>query len=89
MTNKNELEKVIEWHGELIQRSDPIYKDPQGFRAHYLAPSKKLFGRYITTFSANVMVLWLFSITLAITLYFDALRKLIDFLGTIFKKKKF
>ena len=89
VTNKNELEKVIEWHGELIQRSDPIYKDPQGFRAHYLAPSKKLFGRYITTFSANVMVLWLFSITLAITLYFDALRKLIDFLGTIFKKKKF
>jgi ABC-type multidrug transport system ATPase subunit len=88
VTNKNDLDKIIEWHGELIQRADPIYKDPQGFRAHFLAPSKKLFGTYITTFSANLMVLWGFSIALAITLYFDALRKAIEWLGEIFKRKK-
>jgi hypothetical protein len=85
---QNNLDKIIEWHGELIQRADPIYKDPQGFRAHFLAPSKKLFGTYITTFSANLMVLWGFSIALAITLYFDALRKAIEWLGEIFKRKK-
>lgn len=89
VTNKNDLDKIIEWHGELIQRADPIYKDPQGFRAHFLAPSKKLFGQYITTFSANLLVLWLFSITLAISLYFDLLRKLIEWLSKLFIKSSY
>ena len=89
MTNKNDLNKIIEWENELIQRADPVYKDPDGFRSHYLASSKKLFGNYITTFSANLMVIWCFSIFLAITLYYDALRKLLDGLGKLFKKKKY
>lgn len=88
VTNKNSLEKIIEWEGEFIQRADPIYKDPEGFRAHFLAPAKKLFGVYITTFSANLLVLWGFSIFLAITLYYDGLRKLLNFIGSIFQKKK-
>ncbi|MDA9312305.1 ATP-binding cassette domain-containing protein [Vicingaceae bacterium] len=89
MTNKNDLNKIIEWENELIQRADPVYKDPDGFRSHYLASSKKLFGSYITTFSANLMVIWGFSIFLAITLYYDALRKLLDSFGKLFKKKKY
>jgi ABC-type multidrug transport system ATPase subunit len=89
VTNKNDLDKIVEWKGELIQRADPIFKEPQGFRAHFLAPSKKLFGVNITTFSANVMVLWLFSIILAITLYFDGLRKAIDAISGIFNAKKY
>ena len=89
MTNKNDLNKIIEWENELIQRADPVYKDPEGFRSHFLASSKKLFGSYITTFSANLMVIWCFSIFLAITLYYDALRKLLDTVGKLFKKKKY
>ena len=89
MTNKNDLNKIIEWENELIQRADPVYKDPDGFRSHYLASSKKLFGSYITTFSANLMVIWGFSIFLAITLYYDALRKLLDSFGKLFEKKKY
>ncbi len=89
VTNKNDLEKIVEWKGELIQRANPIFKDPKGFRAHFLAPSKRLFGTNITTFSANIMVLWVFSIILAITLYYDGLRKLIEGIAGIFKAKKF
>lgn len=89
VTNKNDLDKIVEWKGELIQRADPIFKEPQGFRAHFLAPSKKLFGVNLTTFSANVMVLWLFSFILAVTLYFDALRKAIDSISGIFNAKKY
>ncbi|MBL4709320.1 MAG: ATP-binding cassette domain-containing protein [Flavobacteriales bacterium] len=89
LTNKNDLNKIIEWNNELIQRADPVYKDPEGFRSHFLASSKKLFGHYITTFSANLMVIWLFSISLAITLYFDVLRKIIVGLGKLFKKEKY
>lgn len=88
LTNKNDLNKIIEWNDELIQRADPIYKDPIGFRTHFLAPSKKLFGTNITTFSANLLVLWLFSIGLAICLYFDALRNLLNLLGNLFKRKR-
>jgi len=89
MTNKNDLNKIIEWENQLIQRADPVYKDPDGFRSHFLASSKKLFGSYVTTFSANLLVIWCFSIFLAITLYFDALRNLLDRLGKLFKKKKY
>ena len=89
VTNKNDLDKIIEWKGELIQRADPIYKNPRGFRAHFLAPSKKLFGTYITTFSANLLVIWSFSIFLAITLYYDALRKLLKNLGKLLKRKEY
>jgi len=89
VTNKNDLEKIVEWKGELIQRANPVYKDPQGFRAHFLAPAKRLFGRNITTFSANILMLWIFSIILAITLYYDGLRKLIEGISGIFKAKKF
>jgi len=88
VTNKNDLNKIIEWKNELIQRSDPIYKNPEGFRAHFLAPTKKLFGVYLTTFSANMMVLWAFCIFLAITLYYDGLRKLLEMLGKIVIIKK-
>lgn len=88
VTNKNDLNKIIEWKNELIQRADPVYKEPIGFRTHFYAPSKKFFGTNITTFSANLMVLWLFCIGLAITLYYDALRKLLNFLGALFKKRK-
>jgi len=89
VTNKNDLEKIVEWKGELIQRADPIFKEPIGFRAHFLAPSKKFFGKYITTFSANLMVLWSFSIVLAVTLHYDALRKAVEGIAAIFKNKKF
>lgn len=89
LTNKNDLNKIIEWNNNLIQRTDPVYKDPSSFRTHFLSSSKLLFGSYITTFSANLLVIWGFSIFLAITLYFDALRKLINGLGSLFKKKKY
>lgn len=89
LTNKNDLDKIIEWENELIQRADPIYKNPDGFRAHFLAPSKKLFGSYITTFSANLLVIWSFCIALAISLYYDGLRKALEFLGGLFKKKSY
>lgn len=88
LTNKNDFNKIIEWNGELIQRADPIYKDPQGFRAHFFAPTKKLFGVYLTTFSANILVLWTFSVLLAITLYYDGLRKLLNIGEFLFKKRR-
>lgn len=89
VTNKNDLNKIIEWNNRLIQHSNPVYKDPDGFRAHFFAPSKELFGTKITTFSANLLVIWLFSIVLAVTLYFDLLKHFLDWIEKQFTKIKF
>ena len=89
--NKNDLgEKFLEKDGNLIQRVDPIFLSPDNNfgRAHFLAPNKKLFGSYYTTFWFNVGVIWLMSAILAVLLYFDFFRKILETSGNFFSKMK-
>ncbi len=81
VTNRNDLDKIVRHKGELIQKSNPIYKDPvhsSFFEAHFYAPNKNLGGKMVDTFWANLMVIWGMTVFLIVTLYFDALRKLIE-----------
>lgn len=87
--DKNSLNKILELDGHLIQKADPIYLRPKGFRAHFYAPEKKMFGTYIDTFWANIIVIWSMCLLLIITLYFDVLRNIIEGAGKIFEKKKY
>jgi ABC-type multidrug transport system ATPase subunit len=85
-TNKNSFEFIIEDKGRLIQKKNLIYRDPydKGFlSAHFYAPRKLFFGRYIDTFWANLIVIWCMTGVLIITLYFDLLKKTLDFFGKI------
>jgi ABC-type multidrug transport system ATPase subunit len=90
--NGTELNKIIEKDGVLIQRSDPVYLDPEeNFYSHFYAPNKKAFGQYFDTFWYNITIIWVMSIVLAITLYFDALKRLLDGfenLFSMFSRKK-
>jgi hypothetical protein len=92
--NTNDLgERCLEKDGKLIQRINPIYLNPDDNlgRAHFYAPQKKLFGTYYPTFWFNLFVIWMMSLTLAITLYFDGLKKILDLislLGRFLPKKK-
>jgi len=93
--NENDLgEKCLEKDGRLIQRTDPIFQDPISSkigRAHFFAPRKNLFGTYYSTFGFNMCVIWLMSLILIITLYFDVFKHVLDGierLFSIFKKKK-
>lgn len=86
VTNKNDLNFIIEIDNMLIQRQDPVYLDPETFRAHFYAPRKKLFGSYIETFWANISVIWLMAITLMITLYFDFFKKILEGLEKLTSK---
>ncbi|MBK6833754.1 MAG: hypothetical protein IPG89_05530 [Bacteroidetes bacterium] len=97
MLNANDLgPKCLEKDGELIQRVDPVYLNPtnEWGRAHFLAPNKKLFGAMIPTFWFNIGVIWFMSLTLMVTLYFDVMKKILDFFGMLidkipfFKKKR-
>lgn len=79
-TNKNDLKKIVEYKGELVQKQNPIYLVPSGgfFDAHFYAPYKVMCGKYITTLSANLIVIWSMTIVLTIVLFMDGLKKLID-----------
>ena len=94
VTNKTDLTKLIEADGYLIQKSDPIYLDPYDkyfWNSHFYAPKKKIkmLNIYVSTFWANISVIWLMSIFLIVTLYFDALKKLLDGTEKLFGKIKF
>lgn len=89
--NSSDFYRIIERNGKLIQRLHPIYQDPMGssmLRSHFFAPRKMIFGQYVDTFTANLMVIWSMSIFLMITLYFDALSRLLAFMGTIGERVK-
>ncbi len=79
--NKNEVNNILEIDGAYIQRADPVFLDPKRdsfINAHFYAPRKMMFGKYVDTFWVNMMVIWFMSLTMAITLYFDLLKKLLD-----------
>lgn len=81
VTNKNEINEIVEEDGRLVQKSNPVYLTPRESgltSAHFYAPSKDLFGQQITTFSANLLVIWLMTLFFAIVLYFNGLHWLIE-----------
>jgi len=64
-------------------------------RSHFFAPRKVLFGQYVDTFWANIIVIWLMSLFLMMTLYFDALTRILAWfevlterLQTVFSSKR-
>ena len=82
-TNRNDVNYIAEYNGELIQKKDLIYLMPYNsdfFGAHFYAPAKNLYGRYIDTFYANLLVLWGMTIGLAVCLFFDVFPRTIRFL---------
>ena len=83
--NKNEMNKIIEFEGQLVQKSDPIYRDAKYFRAHFFAPKKQLFGYSIDTFWVNVIVILGMAFILFAMLYLDVLKRTIEWLGEVSK----
>lgn len=76
-------DRIIEYEGELIQQVNPIFLDPKtdnpiNYRTHFFAPNKNLFGAPVSTYWFNVMVIWLMTLMLYGTLYFELLRKLVN-----------
>jgi len=91
LKNTDEEKKIIEVNGKLVQIVDPIYKNPSSenkifSRAHFFAPFKYFLGLKLETPIFNIIVLWLMSGLLYVSLYYNMLRKLIDSLA--FKRKK-
>jgi ABC transport system ATP-binding/permease protein len=82
VTNSNEVERIVEYKGELIQKIYPIYLDPSSsfIKAHFYAPRKMVFGNFFPTFWVNVCVIWFMTIMLYLGLYYRVLLKFLDYL---------
>jgi hypothetical protein len=83
VTNISEKERIIEFGGRLFQQINPIFVDPRptgvlDYRAHFFAPKKYLFGTPVETYWFNLLVIWIMTLFLYITLYFEVLRKIVD-----------
>jgi ABC-type multidrug transport system ATPase subunit len=76
VTNKNELKKMLEYKGELYQRTNMIYKYPEDvIVSHFYAPKKKLFnGKYYPTYWVNLVIIWVYTLILYLTLYFSVIK---------------
>jgi ABC transport system ATP-binding/permease protein len=84
--------KITNENGRLVQLIDPIYQDPIpnhyfDYRSHFYAPSKHFMGSYYSTYFFNIMVVWMLSLFLIFTLYFDVLSKLMGLFSKIDFKK--
>jgi ABC-type multidrug transport system ATPase subunit len=81
--NLTETHRIVENDGKLIQKVYPIYKDPDpdhpiDFDAQFYMPAKHFLNRDVDTFLFNTGVIWSMTFVLALALYFDVLRRIID-----------
>ena len=86
--NLTETHRIIEQDGKLIQKIYPIYKDPDpehsvDFDAQFYMPAKHFLNQNIDTFYFNTGVIWSMTLVLALALYFDVLRRVIDGIGNL------
>jgi ABC-type multidrug transport system ATPase subunit len=79
---------ILRYKHELVAQYRPIYFDPEprsfvDFRTHFYAPQKYFMGKMWDTFYFNIFILWVFTIGMYGTLYYNLLKKLVDFFGDL------
>jgi hypothetical protein len=90
--NSNSLDRIIEYDNHLYQKIDPIFQDTDHkfLKAHFYAPRKMFMGKYYDTYWVNVIVIWIMSILLYLTLHFKVLPRILnlyEIIETRFPKK--
>ncbi|MDN4166943.1 ATP-binding cassette domain-containing protein [Cytophagales bacterium LB-30] len=91
--NLNVKDRIIEFEGRLIQQIDPVFHEPAfpnhalDYRTHFFAPKKHFVGQLIPTFTFNMAVIWLMTIILCVSLYFELFKKFLESFGKIKLKK--
>ena len=78
----NKLNKVIVYDEKLIPIIDPVFRDAKGLRSHFYASTKRLGNMKIETFWYNIGIIWLMSLIMMVTLYFDLFKRMIQLFDT-------
>lgn len=92
--NEAETHRITEKDGKLIAKFYPIYlgadgpRSPLNFRTQFYVPEKPFLGYYFDVFTFNLSIIWAMIIILIVTLYYDVLRKFIEFSSAISFSKK-
>lgn len=87
---KNVYEKnpILRYDDKFVRQYEPIFWIPSkenylSFRTHFYAPVKPFMGKYFSTFWFNIIVIWIFTLILYVTLYYDLLRRVVDWFGDL------
>ncbi|MFH0842927.1 MAG: ATP-binding cassette domain-containing protein [Bacteroidota bacterium] len=93
VTKYYERKKILIYKNKIVQNIDPIYLDPYnrwflGFRTHFYAPAKYIFGMLTDTFTFNIFLVLLSTVMLYITLYYELLAKAVRFFEKIRIRKR-
>ena len=81
--NVNTSDRIIEYEGKLLQTVDPVFNDPTieagslDYRTHFFAPTKQVGGTLIDTYGFNVAVIWLMTVLLYFSLYYELFGRII------------
>ena len=81
--NVSAIERIIEYNGKLVQKIYPVYSDEHDpeyfldFSANLYQPTKHFAGVYWNTLYFNIAVIWLMTLFLYGTLYFDVLKRIV------------
>lgn len=93
--NANVRDKILLYKEKLLQQADPIFQEPLlpahflDYRTQFLAPSKHFAGMLFNTYYFDIVVIWLFSLVLYITLYYETFKKALSLsIFGFFKKKE-
>ncbi len=92
--NSTDPVRIVEWHGELVQKIYPIFFEDHrpdhhfDFRENFYVPQKHFMGRKFDTLYFNIAIIWVMTIILYVTLYFEVLKKLVHALAMRRKYKK-
>ncbi len=81
--DRGRLKMFIIRREQIVRKKDPIFTETASRigRAHFYASRKYLGNWKIPTFTFDVIVLWLFSGFFFVALYFDWLRRFVEYLG--------
>jgi ABC transport system ATP-binding/permease protein len=93
VTKPYERKKILEYKNALIQNIDPVYLEPEkrgpfGFRTHFYAPAKYIFGIRVNTFTFNIMLVLFSTFLLYAILYFELLGKIVTSIENLKFRKK-
>lgn len=89
VTASYEKEKIAELNNTLVQLTDPVYKTPDAtstfgsIDVHFLTAEKYIFGKQVTTYYFNLIIIWLINLLLFLMLHLNLFRKLFS----VFDKK--
>jgi hypothetical protein len=88
--NEEASQQSIETPTKIIQKFEPAFMRPVSKygRAQFYAPYKQIGETPIDTFWFNIIILWIVTLSLYIALYYNLLRKALNFSGNFRVPKK-